>query len=342
MGLYNGNLGNYYSTPNTETQGAYQFITITDIINNFMVAYVGEDKILPRISRSNVRFHAARAHQELTYDTYRSCKALELEVGSSLLLPLPHDYVNYVKLTWMDSGGNCRVITQCSSCPKDAISYMQDPVTGNILTGSGQGDVIGVRVVKEEYYQNTTQIDDSKERTEQMRKDGTYWYIQELVPAVTENIYAVGNPTIEPSNASANTSSAAADSERDEISASFFGRRYGMETSKANVNGCFWINCRTGKIHFDSNLVGKTVTIQYISDGVAEDGEMMIHKFAEEAVYKWIIYAILSTRSTPDPRAATFKKERFAAIRNAKLRLSSIRPEELILVLRGKSKWIKH
>ena len=339
MGLYNGNLGNYYSTPNTEVQGAYQFITITDIINNFMVAYVGEDKILPRISRSDVRFHAARAHQELTYDTYRSCKALELEVGSSLLLPLPHDYVNYVKLTWMDSGGNCRVMTQCGSCPKDALSYMQDPGTGNILTGSGQGEVIGQNVITEGYYQDTTTIDNSKERTEQMRKDGTFWYIQEFVPAVTEDIYATANPTVEPSNVLTNAGAA---SRQDEIDASFLGQRYGMETSKANVNGCFWINCRTGKIHFDSNLVGKTVTIQYISDGVATDGEMMIHKFAEEAVYKWIIYAIVSTRSVPDQRAGTFKKERSAAIRNAKIRLSNIKPDELIKVIRGKSKWIKH
>ena len=69
---------------------------------------------------------------------------------------------------------------------------------------------------------------------------------------------------------------------------------------------------------------------------------MLVHKFAEEAMYKWIIYAIVSTRAVPDPRAGMFKKERFAAIRNAKLRLSKIKPEELTIVLRGKSKWIKH
>ena len=55
MGLYNGNLFNYYATPSLETLGGYQFISITDIINNFMVAYVGEDKILPKISRADVR-----------------------------------------------------------------------------------------------------------------------------------------------------------------------------------------------------------------------------------------------------------------------------------------------
>ena len=46
MGLYKGNLGNYYSNPSLEELGAYQFISIADIINNFRVAYVGEDKII--------------------------------------------------------------------------------------------------------------------------------------------------------------------------------------------------------------------------------------------------------------------------------------------------------
>jgi hypothetical protein len=37
-----------------------------------------------------------------------------------------------------------------------------------------------------------------------------------------------------------------------------------------------------------------------------------------------------------------YKKERFAAVRNAKLRLSNIKLEELTQILRGKSKQIKH
>jgi hypothetical protein len=37
-----------------------------------------------------------------------------------------------------------------------------------------------------------------------------------------------------------------------------------------------------------------------------------------------------------------FKKERFAAIRTAKLRLSNIKLEEITQILRGKSKQIKH
>ena len=70
---------------------------------------------------------------------------------------------------------------------------------------------------------------------------------------------------------------------------------------------------------------------------------MIVHKFAEEAMYKYIAHAILATRSnTPEYIVNRFKKERFAEIRKAKLRLSNIKSEELAQVMRGKSKQIKH
>ena len=44
----------------------------------------------------------------------------------------------------------------------------------------------------------------------------------------------------------------------------------------------------------------------------------------------------------PEYLVARFKKERFAAVRQAKLRLSNLKIEELTQVMRGKSKQIKH
>ena len=83
--------------------------------------------------------------------------------------------------------------------------------------------------------------------------------------------------------------------------------------------------------------------LDYISDSLGTDGEMQVHKFAEEAMYKCIAYAILSTRiNVQEYIVQRYKKERFAAIRTAKLRLSNIKLEELTQILRGKSKQIKH
>ena len=66
-------------------------------------------------------------------------------------------------------------------------------------------------------------------------------------------------------------------------------------------------------------------------------------KLAEEAIYKHILYGVLSARVDTNPgMLALIKKERFAETRKAKLRLSNIKLEELTQVLRGGSKIIKH
>ena len=70
---------------------------------------------------------------------------------------------------------------------------------------------------------------------------------------------------------------------------------------------------------------------------------MKVHKFAEEAMYKSIMYGLLSTRmNIPEHVVLRYKKERFAETRKAKLRLSNIKLEELTQTLRGMSKHIKH
>ena len=82
--------------------------------------------------------------------------------------------------------------------------------------------------------------------------------------------------------------------------------------------------------------------IDYISDTLGTDDEMQVHKFAEEAMYKSILLAVASNYMYTQQLVPRLKKEKFAAVRQAKLRLSNIKLEELTQILRGKSKQIKH
>ena len=295
MGLYTGNIGNYYA--GLETEGVYQFVSINDIINNFRVAYVGEDKIIPKISRADIRFHALRGLQELSYDTLKSIKDLELEVPSKLVFPLPHDYVNYVKITWTDSNGIEHVIYPARKT-SDPVSLEQDD-------------------------------------------DGSITIDTTLSGA---NLPPIPEPSTTWDNFSSDIGSNQTDyNEEYDMYSANNGQRYGLDPQYAQDNGSFFINHVTGFIHFSSNIGGKTVTLKYIRDGVGSDIEMVVHKFAEEAMYKHIAHAILNTRANTDRNmVASYKKERFAAIRNAKIRLSNIKLEEITQVLRGRSKWIKH
>jgi hypothetical protein len=60
-------------------------------------------------------------------------------------------------------------------------------------------------------------------------------------------------------------------------------------------------------------------------------------------MYKYIAHAILSGKAgVPEYQVRRLQKEKFAAVRKAKLRLSNLNLGELTQTLRGKSKHIKH
>ena len=285
--------------------GNYQFTSLDDIINQFMFAYVGEDKIISKTKRLDVAFHAQRAMQELSFDTFKSCKSQEIEVPASLTMILPHDYVNYVKLTWSDSSGIEHVLYPARKT-SNPFNIKQD-ADGNY----------------------SFDIDDDTTIPIGDRDDTT-----ELIPANNSDTW---------NNYKSGTPSENQDDYQDDTYWPIAGERYGLDPQHAQANGSFYIDCGTGLIHFSSNISGKTVILHYISDSLGTDGEMQVHKFAEEAMYKWIAYGILSTRiNTPEYIINRFKKEKFAETRKAKLRLSNIKLEEITQILRGKSKQIKH
>ncbi len=123
----------------------------------------------------------------------------------------------------------------------------------------------------------------------------------------------------------------------------FFGRLYGLDPQYANMNGYFSINDRENKISFSSDLVGKLIVLEYISDGLAYDLDSRIPKMAEDAMYAYILHAVVAHRSgSQEYLVRRLQQDKTAKLRNAKIRLSNIKLEEITQVFRGKSKWIKH
>ena len=298
MGLLDQTQEQYY-TPwlDNDDLGGYQFVTIKDVINNFMVAYVGEDKIISKIKRTDVAFYAQRAIAEFSFDTLPSDKAIEIEVAANLSFPLPQDYVNYVRFSWTDQQGIERIIypTRKTSNP---LAYNQDN-EGKYLYSS-TGDVTQAQQSVTLTRFNSTAYDPTP------NEYGPNYSVDELM-----NIYR-------------------------------YGRRYGLEPETAQANGVFFIDNLKGIVHFSSEMVNRIVTLKYISDGLGTDAEMVVHKFAEDAIYKYIAHAVLATRAnTQEYLVQRFKKEMVAAKRNAKLRLSNMKLSEMAQVMRNQSKWIK-
>lgn len=279
----------------TEQYGGYQYVSVEDLINNFMVSYVGEDKIIDRVKKADIAFHAQRGIQELSYDTLKSTKSQEIEIPPSLTMVLPQDFVNYVKLTWKDNSGIEHIIypTRNTSNP---LAILQDSEFKYIYDNNGN--------------------------------------LQRSLNSLTWDNYSSG----------ADYSTEENDRQTMDVSnVHVSGKRYGITPEYTQSNGSFFIDNLKGVIYFSSNISSKIVTLKYISDGLGTDSEMVVHKFAEEAMYKYMAYAVLASKAkTPEYIVNRFKKERFAAVRKAKLRLSNIKAEELTQIMRNKSKQIKH
>ncbi len=540
MGLLdNKTQGEYYQG---NDHGGYQFTSLADIINQFMVVYVGENKIIPKASKIDVAFHAQRALQELSFDTLKSIKSQEIVLPPSLTMILPQDYVNYTKLSFVDSSGIKHPLYKTNSTsnpfsikqntdlaydftafanggfitnynfegdnnivsngdPKsgewarshffnptsDTIGIQSNELTfthgsknfyGGEFTGSrvyvayqafdvsgidlisidavataaaaaslshggtkGTGNIrIGVTTLEPTttalnapgYDNSFVSVHNSS--TNQFNRVGAggsfgYNYFSPLLEdeifnlnkedgarafedftvaaeetktfdvstanispdannqkwvyvLVISHIKDFSTPT-DPSNstptgavsdlsinkvnsitvsadvdvnylqanpdsktwANYKSSLAIQNSNDDYLDNDYYlmsGNRYGLDPQHAQINGSYYVDELKGKINFSSNISGKTVILDYISDSLGTDAEMQVHKFAEEAMYKCIAHAIISTSSYGQQLVPRFKKEKFAAVRQAKLRLSSIKLEELTQVLRGKSKQIKH
>jgi len=309
MGLLDGTTqSTYYNSSNSANYGNYQFVTLENIINAFMYAYVGEGKIISKANRTDVQFHAMRAIQELTYDVLRSFKSQEIEVPNTLSMILPQDYVNYIKIVRVGDDGLERVLYPASKTSDPfAIKQAADGTYDFTQDSDSDGDI---------------DSDDTPSTSliEQVPSN-TSTNFQNTVP-VDYELYDIDYAS--------------------DVELSVEGRRYGLDPQFSQINGSFFIDQLRGLIKFSSSLSGQTITLHYVSDGLGTDSEMVVHKFCEEACYKHIMYGILSTRSNiPEYIVQRYKKERFAETRKAKIRLSNIKIEEFTQVLKGMGKQIK-
>jgi len=571
MALINETNQAYYEGNN---YGNYQFVSLDDIINQFQISYVGQDKIIPRIRRADVAFHAMRALQELSFDTFKSIKSQEITLPPSLKMILPQDYVNYTGVYFTDASGIKHPIyeTKHTSNPftilqdedgkysfaedaeliadpnfEDAsgvlnpnwsrtsisraigsdpantaagangnsslarmfgggfkifqdsaqnllntanptnslqFKHASNPVNvGQGLTGydgrvlcvwqevdvrtidfidlganvsvflnDGSGPhsvavpdgkvIIGLQTIDrgiDEYgndaytkqlqgMANSRTVGPSYVSQPQhplfnpyfisrnvnnpdvgfIEFDGTaastekeatidvsaheYLYFMIIsrvevntaerdatnqvlgVPGTTTPVFPIeytflnqvnsitlknvvppstlshANSLTKDSNTwgnyKSNTPAENIVTEYDYDDPRFnnlnTGQRYGLEPSHAQINGSFYIDNLQGYINFSSNVAGRNIILDYISDGVGTEGEMQVHKFAEEAMYKHMLCDIMSGRTgVPEYAIRRYKQEKRATRRNAKLRLSNIKLEQIIQTFRNKSKIIK-
>lgn len=297
---YYENSGN---VPEGENWGSYQYISLEDIVNNFMLMYVGNDKLINNIQRYNVLFHAKRGIQEINYDALKEIKVLEISICDDLKFILPNDYVNYVRIS-LYKDGVLRPLTE-NIQTNYSNSYLQDnncrvlfDQDGNVLEGTSILDYDRVTNQQKTMYPGSGLY----AGREGINIDQN-WYFD----------YSIG------ANYGLNTETAN------------INPTYRIDKASGVINFGSGMAGELCILEYISDGM---------QDG--DDSKVSINKMAEEFIYAYIKYAILNAKvGVQEYVVNRAKKDKTALLRNAKIRLSNIHPGRLLMNMRGRDKWIK-
>jgi len=298
---YYTNNGN---NPTDANWGSYQYVSLQDIVTNFLLMYSGNHALVNNQERYKILFHAKRAIQELNYDAFKEIKVLELSVCEQLRYVLPSDFVNWVRISHYKDGWLMPLTENIQTL--SAKAYLQDnncnilfDQNGNILQPQFSNiDYDRIHKTKKSIYLNHGHQFDGQEG---WNIDGM-WYFE----------YGIGGA-------------------------------FGLNTETANRNPTFNIDKKAGVINFDSTI-GGTIILEYVSDGMenGDISSISINKLFEQYIYAAIKYEILNSKfGVQEYIVSRAKKDRSALLRNAKIRISNIHPGRLLMNLRGMDKIIK-
>mgnify|MGYP003624466453 FL=1 len=297
---YYENNGNNWEEDNW---GSYQYVNLIDIVNNFMLMYVGNDKLINNVERYNALFHAKRGLQELNYDAMKETKIVELTVCDNLRIVLPPDFVNWVRISIYKDG----VLSPLSENIQTnfAQSYLQDndcrvlfDIDGGVLIGTSSLD--GDRI---DGIQKTPYLGDGKMHGRMgYNMDGNWVFDMPLGGRMGLNTETANtNPTFK------------------------------VDKKSGVVNFSSHMADQTIVIEYVSDGMEN-----------GDDAKVNVNKLFEEFIYAYMRYSILSSKfGVQEYIVNRARKEKSALLRNAKLRLSNIHPGRLLMNLRGQNKWIK-
>ena len=299
---YYANSGN---NPSNANWGSYQYVSLFEIVNNFMLMHTGNHSLINNEERYKIIFHAKRAIQELNYDAFKEIKILELSVVDSLRYVLPQDFVNWVRIS-LYRDRYLRPLTENIQA-LSSNAYLQDnqgnilfDQFGNILRPQDSNiDYDRIHKTKRSIYLN-----EGSQFNGQLGWDiDGMWYFD----------YAIG-------------------------------AAYGLNTETANFNPTFKIDKKNGVINFDSSMAGEICILEYVSDGM-ENGDnslVTVNKLFEQYIYASIKYEMLTSKfGVQEYIVNRARKEKGSLLRNAKIRMSNIHPGRLLMNLRGMDKTIK-
>ena len=301
--LDGGSFGNEDALGDTvqENYGSYAYTSLNDVINNFIVAYVGAGKLITSAKRTDIIFHAKRGLQEFSYDTLKSTKSQEITIPPSLSVTIPQDYVNYVSLAYIDQLGVRHPIYPANNLTSSPYEVPLQDEAGD-YTMDNIGDLLeGTSITNERWGEANDRLLNGNITFNDYQSYGSY---------LTGNPFYGQRYGNDPQNSQRNG-------------------WFNMNERDGTI--AFSSNLANRLIILDYISDGLAYDLDSRIPKMAED--------ALYAHILYSILA--SRINQPEYVIQRLKRDRSAKLRNAKIRLSNIKLSEIVQVMRGKSKWIK-
>ena len=270
--------------------GEYQYVTIEQIVNDFMMS-MNDDDYHSNTPRHKVIYQAKRGLRELYFDVLREIKAIKLDLSPKLNIVVPPDYINYVRISWVDDAGRLRPMVMNNKLSMAEV-YLQDHRYNLLFDHKGC-------VLK---------ANDSGFQTHKISEN-----------AVEATSYDFCDSSFQPNR----------------------------DGSKSYTNGQFNINKNSGVIQFGSEVQGKTIVLEYLSDGLAsgcegvDESEIRIHKFADSTLRSFIYHELIQARrNVPYNEKLRARREFYNNKRVTKRRMTGLKKEDFMQIFKGSNSWI--
>ena len=119
----------YYNDP---IKNSYIYVSLENIVDDFIDTYTGNGTIIGKANRRKIVRHAKQGIKQFTINALRETKKVELELGDTLDITLPPDYVNWVRVSYVHPvTGDLMFLSVNDDLPAGT-AYLQDH-NANIL-----------------------------------------------------------------------------------------------------------------------------------------------------------------------------------------------------------------
>lgn len=290
----------YLVATTPELQGSYSYVTFEELINNFMSQYVGDHKVLNNVTRTNVIYAMKFALKQFNFNVLREIKAVELELGDTLDVVLPNDFVALVRLSWVNKvTGEFMPLSRNENTDPFVHGYLQDNDCEILFDNEGY---------PLEGTSYTQLINDG------LKAERYTIACNCLISGVNCGCGRYYGP-----NSDSNLG-------------------WNLDVTK-NYNGTFNIDARVGKIHFSSDNLSRAIVLEYISDGLeyGNTSDIKVNKLAEEALLAKAYADLLrKERGVQDWEKRSAERSAQAYTRNAKIAIG-VRIQDIAQMIRGRN-----